>query len=707
LRILVSWLRDFVDVETGDFAAIQALANLLSMRGFEVAAIEAVPPGDLAPPGSASSRDTDAVIDLEITPNRPDCLSVLGIAREVATAYGLPLRHPKGVPVSSPSRNAPRWGRAEGHSPDGPLDVIIYDPDLCPRYAAAIAEVRVGPSPAWLANRLVAAGVRPIHNVVDVTNYVLMELGHPTHAFDLDRLESGRLEIRRARAGELLTTLDGEKRTLEEGMLIIADAARPQALAGVMGGADSEVSWGTRRVALESAWFDPVSVRRTSRKLGLKSEASARFERGADIGAPVAALARFGVLIEQLGAGRLIGGAIDCYPSPRAATRIRLRRARITRVIGQAVADAEVSRILAGLGFDTQPSVEGWMVAAPTARVDVSREEDLIEEVARHHGYDVLPATFPPLVAPARPLDAAIERDRRVRKVMTAAGFSEAITFAFVEASAAAPFSRHGDPVPIAYPLSEKFAVLRPSLLPGLLDAVGHNVRRERKDVSLFEIGARFSSEKGERRAVAMVWTGAAAPDHWSFKPRPADFYDIKGVVERLSIAMRIEPRFRPAHEPYMAEGHGAFVICDGQAYGVVGQLAPALADRWDLPSRDAVFVAELDLELMQRLASHGKLRVAPLPRFPSVVRDISVLVDEALPAAAVRGTIRSAASETLVLVREFDRYKGKGIPEGHVSLSLRLTFQSPERTLTDAEVQEAMDAVMTALVREHHAKQR
>lgn len=694
MKLLHSWLRELVDVPL----PVAELASLLSMRGFEVAGIEPVP------------DKADAVIDFEITANRPDCLSVIGLAREAATACRVPLRLPwdaQGRPIST-ARPLP--APTPLHVADDLLEVTIEDAALCPRYAAAVAEVTVGPSPAWLADRLAAAGVRPINNIVDVTNYVLIEMGHPMHAFDLDRLGGRQLRARRAKPGEQIRTLDGEARTLDGEMLVIADQSAPQAVAGVMGGAASEVWSGTRRVAFESAYFKPASVRRTSRRLGLQSEASSRFERGTDINAPLVALERACELIERIGAGRRVGRLIDVYPAPRGPVEVAIRRASVPRLIGTAVEDEEILAIFAGLGFDATAAPEGagWRVRIPTHRVDISREADLIEEVARHHGYDKVPYHFPELRAAAPHPDPRLGRRTLLRHVLTAAGFSEAVTYSFIAAADAAPFLEPGaETVPLAYPLSEKFAVLRPSLLPGLVDSVAHNRRHDSRDVRLFETGNCFTAVSGEHQRLAIAWTGAGVPEHWGGGDRPADFFDLKGVIERVGEALHIPLAFSGSTAPFLVRGRAASVASGGCLLGVIGQLLPAQSETRGLPAADEIYVAELDLEALDRLAPSEDAQVVPLPRFPSIVRDISIVVDEPVRAEQVRGTIAGVAPGSLVGVREFDRYKGKGIPEGRYSLSLRLTFRSPERTLTDADVQEAMGRIMDALAREHAAVQR
>ena len=682
MKVLLSWLREFVDVP-GTAAEIAAT---MSVRGLAVESVDAV--GD------------DFVLDFETFANRPDTMSVIGIAREVATAYGLQVRRPA---VGAQTLGLVSLKAVEKSE----IDVVIDSPELCPRYSGAVADVTVGPSPAWVQQRLTACGVRPISNIVDITNYVLLELGQPMHAFDLTRLGGARIRVRTARAGETLKTLDGQTRELTPDMLVIADAERAVAVAGVMGGADSEVAAGTTTIVFESAYFNPLSVRRTSKKLGLKTEASMRFERGTDPRLPITAMERACALLEAIGAGKTRGTVVDRNPKRAEPTVLRLHRARIAGLIGADIPDADARRILESLGFALKEAPGGWDVTVPTRRVDILREVDLIEEVARHFGFDNVPLTFPALASQAPVSDPRIARARQLRSAMTAHGFSEAVTFGFIAEPAAAPFAAAGDLVPITNPLSETFAVLRPSALPGIIDSVAHNRRREQRDVRLFEIGAGFSRSNGERRAIACAWTGAASTEHWSGGSRDVDFFDMKGVVERICAALRLDVTTTVHQESWLTPGRSAAVINNGTRIGVVGQLTPALAERHGIPAGDAVYVAEIDLDTAERLAPRGEARVEALPRFPSVTRDISILVDDTLPSAQVRATVQGAAPATLARVREFDRYQGKGVPEGKVSLSLRLTFRSPDRTLTDAEVQAAMDAILASLKSRHDAAQR
>jgi phenylalanyl-tRNA synthetase beta chain len=727
MKALVSWLRDLVEIPDG--LSIDALAHALHMSGFELAGIE-----------REGVAEGDAVIDFEITANRPDTLSVIGLAREISALYDTPLRGAALQSAASGLNGTSNNSEASG------LKVTIEDPSLCPRYAAAVADITIGPSPAWLSARLAAAGIRSINNIVDITNYVLIETGHPLHAFDLALLEGPHLKIRRAKPGEKVKTLDGQERTLAEDMLVIADASRAQAVAGVMGGGDSEVSEKTRTIALESAYFTPSSIRRTSKRLGLSTEASYRFERGADPEAPARALARACELIEQIGAGHVRPDWIDARATTRTPIALTLRHEQIARILGYVAPPDVVERVMTRLGFElssdaaaqgsgvasstgapSSPAPVGasgrglvWQVTVPSWRVDVTREIDLIEEVARVYGYDRIPTTFPALrTVPPAP-DARLQRDRAVRQMLRAAGFHEASTLAFIERGAALDFTAEPSIVAIANPLSEKFAVLRPSLLPGLVDALAYNRRREQRDIRLYEAANCFTRDVGERRRVAAVWTGAASAPHWSGSGRAADVFDPSGVVTALGATLGLDTVFVPAERPYLTPAVAGAIqvrrranggVADGanangaRDIGIIGQLLPAVADTRGIPANEPVFLFEIDLDAVLDWTSLGdRLRVTPLPRHPSVVRDVSIALNADLPSAQVRDTIRAAAPVTLERVVEFDRYQGKGVPDGQCSLSLRLTFRAPDRTLTDAEIQDAMDRIIAALASTHGA---
>lgn len=693
MKILVSWLRDFVTIDVG----IQALADALTAHGFEVSSID--PP----PTTENKTSQEDAVLDLEITTNRPDCLSIFGIAREVSTIFKTPLRLPPAETISKEHSTCP-------------IQLTIENTELCPHYTASAAEVTVGPSPDWLAARLEATGIRPINNIVDITNYVMTELGHPMHAFDLECLDGQHLHVRRARTKEKLKTLDGVQRSLAEDMLVIADDSTPQAIAGVIGGASSEVSTTTKRVAFESAYFLPVSIRRTSKQLPVSTDASYRFERGADINAPVTAMHRAQELMSSIGAGHTIGKTIDHYPSPQQKSVIRLRLARINRILGVTIDKPFVSDVLERLGFGVEllPALDTqWRISVPSFRVDVKLEIDLIEEVVRHYGYDRLPATFPQLVRPPAPLSNELQRQRLLRRILTASGCFEAITYGFIDQSIAMRFvTDKNDLASMANPLSEKAAVLRPSLVPGLIDALIRNRRREQEDIRLFEIGHRFSRQNGETSGVAIALTGAGSLKHWSGETRPSDLFDLKGIIEKVSDAIGLSVFLEPSDHPWLMPGHSAVIRASfpnrasAKTVGSIGQLLPELAIERGFPAAgEAVYVAELDLNGLSPLTEDRSSRnVTPLPRYPSIVRDIAIVVHRSLPAATVRDTIRSVSADSLVEIHEFDRYEGKGVPSGSVSLAFRLTFRRSDRTLTDAEVIQTLDKIVETLKTAHQA---
>jgi phenylalanyl-tRNA synthetase beta chain len=701
VKVLVSWLRELVEVPVG----IEALAERLHLAGFELASITPVDP---VPGPDGPTAGPDAVIDFEITANRPDALSLAGFAREVAALYDVPLRY------------RPAALRSDPHpSRLGALTVSIQEPALCPRFTAGLADVTVGPSPGWLAGRLTACGVRSINNIVDITNYVLLETGHPIHAYDLARLAQNELRVRRAAAGEPVTTLDGVTRTASADMLVIADAARTQGFGGIMGGGESEVGAATRTIAVESAHFAPAQVRRTARRLGLATEASHRFERGADYAAAATALARALELVERIGAGTARPGWIDAQPQPPAERpALTLRRARIARVLGYAIDDAAVVRILTALGFGLEPTHygEGWSVTVPSWRVDVAGESDLVEELARIDGYDKLPEAFPPLELPPPRPAPRLARDARLRTLARATGFSESVTFSFIARDAAQRFAPDAEIVGIANPLAETMAVMRPTLLAGLLDSVAHNRRREQKDVRLFELATVFRASRGEHRGLALASLGQASGTHWSGSSRATDLYDTSGAVAALGGALGLDVVFSPGEAPFLTRETATTIAVrprdaagsDARIVGILGEVAPAVAEAHGLPARERVFVAEIDLDLALAWTTRDDhVRAHALPRFPSSSRDVSIVVDATLPAAAVRGTIRRAAPPTLVSVEEFDRYQGKGVADGRCSLSLRLVFRAADRTLTDAEVQAAMDAIVAALQAEHDARLR
>jgi phenylalanyl-tRNA synthetase beta chain len=666
-----SWIRELgglsADITT------DALARGIADTGFEIASIDG------------------EVIDFEITANRPDCLSVRGLAREAGTKFRsaeVPGFRSSGVPESRGAE----------------VRVEIASP-LCGRFALAMADVTVGPSPQWLIDRLTACGVRAINNIVDITNYVMLEMGQPMHAYDATKVAGSRLVARLATKGETLTTLDGVKRTLDGSMLVIADDSGAVGVAGVMGGAASEVSSSTTRIALEAAYFQPATVRATSKRLGLKTEASTRFERGADVNGGPEAIAMALELLERIGAGTRASATTDVYPIPHSPRTVTLRPTRLARLLGDTVPAEEVERILSSLGFVLTAGADSWSVTVPSWRVDVAREADLIEEVGRHWGVNRVPASFPALQSAPRVSDAGVLRSRRLRRLLCGAGLQEAVTFTFMERSAAEPFVAEGTPlVEIANPLSEKFSVLRPSIVPGLLDALIYNRRRGIDDVRLFEAGAIFAAA-GESQQVGWVLCGARDA-HWSQPATPVDIFDALGVAAVLADAWGVTLTSSPTAAAGYVPGRTAQLAIDGRAVGIVGQIDSRVAESRGLPQGSHVVAGCLDLGAF---AGDGAAitKVAAVPRFPAVVRDVALLVADNLPAAALRATIRQQPIPWLRSVVEFDRYQGRNIPAGKVSLAFRLTFQDDGRTLTDTEVDDAFTRIVEALIAEHGAEVR
>jgi phenylalanyl-tRNA synthetase beta chain len=669
VKVPLSWLKEFVDVAVEP----ARLGDDLTMVGLALEGLE--------------TDGKDAVLDIDVTTNRVDAMNVYGLAREVAVIYRLPL---KPLDLSLSESGAPA---AES------LRVDIEAADLCPRFCARVLDVRMGPSPAWIRDRLEAAGVRPISNVVDLTNYVMLEMGQPSHAFDLARIPGGRLVVRWAREGEPLTTLDGVERKLGPRMGVVAGPEAPLALAGVMGGASSEVSDDTRAVALEAAYWDALSIRRTAKALGMHTEASHRFERGADPEGTAVATARIGHLLQKIGAGSVRPGLIDqeAAPLPRRTAPLRLSRSR--QVLGVDVPADETSRILEGLGFEvTRRDAAGLEVRIPTWRGDVVREVDLIEEVGRHHGLARIPATLPP-TREGSGLKPFQVRERRMRDVLVATGFTEVINYSFVPSASARTFP--ADALRLQNPLSADADVLRSSLVvPGLLTSVRTNLRHGRRDLALFEIGRVFAASgevlPREERRLGLVVTGRFGAAHWSEKPRAADFFDLKGVLEALFRRLGVDaPRLAAGGAPpFLHPGRSAVIVADGPI-GYVGALHPDFRDSWEL--RDEAFVAELSVERLLEDAP-PPARFRPLPRFPAVGRDLSVLADASVSSAELLALVRAEAGETLQDAAVVDRYAGERIPAGKVSLTLSLRYQHPDRTLTGEEVQASIERVTRAL---------
>jgi phenylalanyl-tRNA synthetase beta chain len=643
----------------------------------------------------------DTIFDLDITPNRPDCLSVLGVAREVAALTGGSVREPPHTYVE------------EGPPIQERVSVEIADPDLCYRYVATLIEgVKVGPSPAWMQERIVAAGMRPINNIVDITNYVMMELGQPLHAFDFDRLGGGKIIVRRARPGETLTTLDGVQRRLDPDMLVIADASEAVALAGVMGGADSEVSDATANVLLEAANFNNINIRRTGHALKTKSEASSRFDKGLSPQFAAIAARRATKLMVELAGGRAAGGAADVYPGKAPETHIEVRRERVRQVLGIDPPTSQVRRVLTSLGFGCrwQPP-DAYQVRVPYWRTDVRIPDDVVEEVGRIIGYNEIPVgmvrgAIPP--APPRPLPGVRER---VRDLLAAAGMQEVITYSLTtleaiqrvvspEALAANP------PLRVANPMSSEYEWLRPTLRASLLRTLAANQHHREGPLALYEV-ARVYLSRGQdlphepEHAAGVV--GGRRLDRWGHVTEDRlGFFDAKGYLEHLFARLGMRPAFEEGEEFALVPGRTARIRLGGRTVGVLGQVDPRVAAGFDIEEDVFLFELVLDEVLAALSSEQAPRRYEPLPRFPPVVQDLAVVVDEAVPAAQVQSLIEAAA-----LVRRaqlFDVYTGEPVPPGKKSLAFSVTYQSPDHTLTDEEVARAHRGIVERLKRQLEA---
>lgn len=670
MRLPLSWLAEFVDVP----AEPRRLADELTLIGLAVDGIE--------------SDGKQAILDLDITTNRVDCMNVYGVARELSVRYRTPLRP---LPLEVAESGAPA---AQA------LAVAIEAPDLCPRFSARVLEVRLGASPAWLRDRLEQVGVRPINNIVDLTNYVMMEMGHPSHAFDLSRVPGARLIARWGSGGETLTTLDGVLRTLPAAPRVglVACPEGPLAVAGVMGGASSEVGDQTTLVALEAAYWDPLSVRRAAKSLGLRTEASHRFERGADPEATVRATSRIAHLLQKIGAGSVRPGVIDRVAArvpPRTAT---LRSRRVALVLGAAVEETRADQILSGLGFEVAVSGDGERaVKVPSWRGDVSREADLIEEIGRHWGLDRIAPTLPAGSAAVglKPWQA---RQRRLRELLVAAGLQEVQTLSFLPDIPG--FEGSGPPLRLANPLAEDQALLRRSLVaPGLLASLRANLRQGRRSARLFEIGRVFLPADRlatEELRLGLLLSGERDFGHWSRRAAPVDFFDLTGLLALLAERLGL-PRFELVREgcpAFLHPGKSA-LLRQGAPIGFVGALEPGLAERAEL--RDEVYVAELNLQALLA-AEPAPLRVEPLARHPAVTRDVSIVCAAEAESAELVARARAAGGALLRSVTVADRYQGPPVPEGRVSLMLALVYQDPARTLASGEVDQSVAAVAAAL---------
>lgn len=684
MKVLYNWLKEFADIT----APATELRSRLSMAGVAVDSIDETAAGP--------------VLDAEITINRPDLLGHLGIAREIAALYRLDLKsvQPKFQESAEPASKAAR--------------VEIECPDLCGRYTARIIHgVKIQPSPDWLRQRLEALGQSSINNVVDVANYVMLELGQPLHAFDYDRLAEHRIIVRRARPGETMRTLDGIDRKLTKDMCLICDARSAVAIGGVMGGAQSEISSSTKNLLLESAWFDPISIRRTSKAIALRTEASMRFERGVDIEFADLASRRAAELIQQLAGGEVLAGVVDVYPHPAAPEKIELSRKELLRIMGADVPDRTIEEILSALGFSPErvdanrgsagSLVARWECTAPSWRGDVTREIDIIEEIARHHGYDKFPPRLPPAKQPAARLPHAAEEDR-LRERLVALGYQEIVAIPLVDPERDAAFRGEAvTPAIIANPLSEDASTMRTSGVTSMVGAIEWNLNHGQRSLRLFEFGRAYELRAGkpvETHVLTLGATGLVREQSIHEAAREFSFDDLKGDIDQI-LALAGGAHWKLGGPAWLVAGRAAQISVaanSAKPIGTAGQLASNLAQQFKL--RQDVYLAELRLDSLAHaiVQAHNSLRYEPLPRFPGVERDFSLVLADGTTFVQVEEVIRAINIPELRRIEAIDLFRGGQIPAGKYSLLVRVTFQSAEATFTEMQLTDLSARIVSAL---------
>lgn len=642
----------------------------------------------------------DTILEIGLTPNRADCLSIIGVAREIAAKLGVPVKYPghaveeKGADIATTA------------------EVIVEDPHICPRYAARyISGCKIGPSPGWLVNRLKAVGLRPINNVVDVTNYVLMEYGHPLHAFDFNLLSGGKIIVRRAHGGERFTTLDGQERTLKSSDLTIRDAERAVALAGIMGGENSEISEETTNILLESAYFNPTSIRLTSKRLGMHTDASHRFERGADINILVRAIDRAASLMADLSGGVVARGVLDVYPKKYSAKRITARVETINRTLGLHLSSEAIRGIFHNLEFTTDITEPGILeVCVPSFRVDIEREIDLVEEIARMNGFENIPVTMPKarVFSDLTPKHQRLEK--RMKNLLADQGFNEVINFSFIAPEALDKMMLEADDprritVRLRNPLVEEQSVMRTTLLPSLLETAAKNISYRELNQRIFELRRVYLPKEGEELPAEPLYltgllTGRREAEGWNQAKYPVDFFDAKGIVENiLSVFNLADVKFSAENpEKYFHPGKACNIFLGDANVGSIGELHPDVQERFGI--EQAVYCFEINIE---HLVAHsrGIVSIFPPSRFPDTIRDIAMLIADEVPFITVRECVNALGIKEIEEVSIFDLYQGENIPPGQKSIAIRLRYRSHDRTLTDEEVARLHERVISHLINE------
>jgi phenylalanyl-tRNA synthetase beta chain len=687
MRVPTQWLADYIDLS----APLDELAEKLTMAGLEVEEVLELSRDDFAAAGGSGTRD-ETVWNVKVTPNRGDWLSMIGVARELGPLVGQKKRMPSvDVPVT------------DSHASEF-IDIRIDDPDLCRRYVGAVIKgVRVAESPDWMKDRLIAAGMRPINNVVDVTNYVMLELGQPLHAFDLSLLRGSHITVRRARLGETITSIDCVERKLDPDMLVIADADRPVAIAGVMGGAESEISEQTQDILVESANFNSVSIRRTSKRLNLVTESSYRFEREVDPSICAVAALRAVQLIRELGGGEVARGIVDVYPTPVEPMRLSARPERVNAVLGTDIGPADMVRFLNSLEIDAELSDGLIACRVPTFRSDVTREIDIVEEVGRVYGYDNMPMTLPRSSMQGRDSREGAFRDR-LRRILMSCGAQEVLTHSLVDGSLAELAGKFGTRVAVRNPLSEDLDSMRVSLVPNLLQVLSRNQAFGNTDLSVFEIGKVYyksaDGEIGEKLAVAGAMVGGQWRSAWSLPANAldADFFLCKGMVESLLDGLGVVGAvFDEVSDAILHPTRAAKIVVAGQTIGVLGEIAPSAADALDVRGRPCAF--EIDFESLFQV-SPDVLTYREVARYPALYRHLAVVVSDSVKYRDVERAVLASGQDLIEQVSLLDVYKGEPIAPDQRSLTLSMVFRAPERTLTDDEVNQVLEQVREALRR-------
>ena len=683
MKVQVDWLKEYTEIDV----PTKQLGHALTMAGLEIESHETV---DL-PDGEKSE-----VLELNVTPNRGYCLSHIGVAREVSALLKKPLKLSDPITTLSTEAGAV--------SLEDRISVENLEPELCPRYCALeIENIKVGPSPKWLKDRLFAIGLRPINNIVDITNFVMMEYGQPLHAFDRDLLAGNKIVIRRAKKGEPFASLDGTQLKLEQDALVIADGERPVALAGIMGGTNSQVSETTRHVVLESACFDSATIRKGSKKYGLRSDSSYRFERGVDWKGVVSAQARAALLIKDLAGGEICSGRVDVYPEEEKPIIVLLRVARVNQLLGGSFSAKQIQDLLSRLGMEIAEPSETMQVKIPSFRPDLSREVDLIEELARIDGFDKIETVFP--VAAVRPVKITARQSiiKKAREVLCCAGFSETIHYSFIDNVYAEEFktafaSEQDRVLTLKNPLSSENDTMRTSLLPGLLKTAALNLSKGQKPLKLFEVGSVYFLDSGvrmEKAVLSAIVLGPYELTPWKPRGKEYDFYDLKGILETLFEHLSLQLKITPNDKPFLMPGKSVRVLVDNLEIGYLAQVMPKHNLVGDVGQN--AYALELDLGALENSLSPSSL-FQPIQKFPEAYRDISILVDRFVTSQKIESLILKTGSPLIQKVALYDHFEGKKIQGDKKSLTFALSFQSADRTLSDEEVAPLFEKIIKTL---------